>query len=62
MKKIFGIFMLSALLLALPATVLASGTALDRALQAGWQCDNIAGAMHCFDPGDGPRLTALRSM
>ena len=53
MKKIFLIFILAALLLALPATVLASGTALDRAEKAGWQCADIAGAMHCFDPGDG---------
>ena len=40
-------------MLALPATVFAGGTALDRAMNAGWACADIAGAMHCFDPGDG---------
>ena len=53
MKKIYWILLVVALMLALPATVFAGGTALDRAEKAGWACDDIAGAMHCFDPGDG---------
>lgn len=29
------------------------GTPLERTQNAGWVCGDIAGAMHCFDPGDG---------
>jgi len=53
MKKILSITLLTLLLLAIPATALAGGTALDRTVQAGWTCADVAGAMHCFDPGDG---------
>ena len=53
MKKLLMTLLLAALLLALPATVFASGTPLDRTINAGWTCDYIAGAWHCFDPGDG---------
>ena len=45
--------LLAALLLAMPATVLASVTPLQRTINAGWACADVAGAMHCFDPGDG---------
>ena len=38
--------------LAVPVSVLAAATALDRTLNAGWDCSDIAGAIHCFDPGD----------
>jgi hypothetical protein len=34
------------------ATSADSGTALERTENAGWTCADIAGAMHCFDPGD----------
>jgi len=37
--------------LAVPASVLAV-TPLERTLNAGWSCADIAGAIHCFDPGD----------
>ena len=41
-------------MMAVPAAQAAQGsTALDRAENAGWDCGDIAGAMHCFDPGDG---------
>lgn len=53
MKKILATMLLAALLLAIPATVFAGGTALERTINAGWTCDDVAGAMHCFDPGDG---------
>jgi hypothetical protein len=53
MKKVLAISLLVALLLAIPATVLAGGTALERTMRAGWSCADISGAMHCFDPGDG---------
>ena len=53
MKRILAIALLVLLLMSVPATALAGGgTALDRAVKAGWFCDDIAGAMHCFDPGD----------
>jgi len=52
MKKISAILILAALLLAIPATVLAGATALDRTMNAGFFCADLAGAMHCFDPGD----------
>jgi len=52
MKKIFMIFVLAALLVMVPVSALAGGTALERTINAGWQCGDIAGAMHCFDPGD----------
>jgi hypothetical protein len=45
--------LLAALLLAMPATVFASGPHLERTMNAGWNCVDVAGAMHCFDPGDG---------
>jgi hypothetical protein len=54
MKKLLMTLLLAALLLALPATVFAGGTPLDRTKNAGWTCVDVAGAMHCFDPGDGP--------
>ena len=53
MKKIFTMMLFAALLLTIPATVFASGTPLERTMNAGWHCEDIAGAMHCFDPGDG---------
>jgi hypothetical protein len=52
MKKLLLVTMLAALLLAFPTSALASGTPLERTMQAGWTCGDIAGAMHCFDPGD----------
>lgn len=52
MKKLLAITIMAALLLAVPGTALASGTPLERTIQAGWSCADIAGAMHCFDPGD----------
>ena len=53
MKKAIAITLLVLLLLALPVTALAGGTALDRTIRAGWACVNIEGDFHCFDPGDG---------
>ena len=53
MKKILVLTVVVLLLLMVPVTALAGGTALDRAVQAGWLCIDVAGAMHCFDPGDG---------
>ena len=58
MKKISVILLFVVLLLAIPATALAGGTALERAEKAGWQCADVAGAMHCFDPGDGKSRNA----
>jgi hypothetical protein len=58
MKKIYWILLIVALMLALPATVFAGGTALERTENAGWTCADIAGAMHCFDPGDGKSKNA----
>jgi hypothetical protein len=58
MKKIHWILLIVALMLALPATVFAGGTALERTENAGWTCADIAGAMHCFDPGDGKSKNA----
>lgn len=52
MKKLLAITILAALLLAVPGNAFASGTPLDRMVQAGWTCSDIAGAMHCFDRGD----------
>jgi hypothetical protein len=52
-KKLLKVSLLTTFLLAIPFTVLADGTAFDRALNAGWVCDDVAGAWHCFDPGDG---------
>jgi hypothetical protein len=52
MRKIISIALLVLILVALPATVLAGETAMQRTINAGWHCDDIAGAMHCFDPGD----------
>ena len=40
-------------ILAAPGILSAQGTALDRAMNAGWTCADIFGAIHCFDPGDG---------
>jgi hypothetical protein len=53
MNKILTTLLLAALLLTVPATVFASGTPLQRTINAGWACEDVAGAMHCFDPGDG---------
>ena len=58
MKKIYWILLIVALMMALPATVFAGGTALERTENAGWTCADIAGAMHCFDPGDGKSQNA----
>jgi hypothetical protein len=52
-KKLLKVSLLAAFLLAIPFTVLADVTPLDRAKAAGWNCDLvIAGEAHCFDPGD----------
>jgi hypothetical protein len=42
----------AALFGAATAAQAAPRTALDRTIAAGWNCADIAGAMHCFDPGD----------
>ena len=52
MKKLLAITIMAALLLAVPGTALASATPLQRTMDAGWSCSDIAGAMHCFDRGD----------
>jgi hypothetical protein len=52
MRKMLSITLLALVLLALPAAAFAGGTPLERAQNAGWQCADIAGAWHCFDPGD----------
>lgn len=43
----------AALFGATTAAQAAPQTPLDRTISAGWSCAPIAGAMHCFDPGDG---------
>lgn len=53
MKKSYAVLALVLLTLALPTSVLAGGPTIDKLLTAGWHCEDIAGAYHCFDPGDG---------
>ena len=53
MRKLATVIALVSVALVVPASILAGPTTpLDRALKAGWSCADIAGAMHCFDPGD----------
>lgn len=52
-KRLGTVVAMIGLVLALaPAAQAGQSTALDRAVNAGWHCEDVAGAMHCFDPGD----------
>lgn len=52
MKKIVSIALLALVLMAIPLIASAHEAPLEQAIIAGWNCQDIAGAMHCFDPGD----------
>lgn len=54
MKKLVLVLTLLALVLALPMTALANQgrNSMDTLMNRGWECHDIAGAFHCFDPGD----------
>jgi hypothetical protein len=54
MKKLILTLTLLAVLLALPMAALANQgqPSISTLTSRGWQCHDIAGAFHCFDPGD----------
>lgn len=53
MRKILTIALLALVLLTIPLIASAAQESpLQRTINAGWFCGDIAGAMHCFDPGD----------
>ena len=54
MKKLVLALTLLALVLAVPMTALANQgrNSMDVLTSRGWECHDIAGDFHCFDPGD----------